>query len=257
MRRITFIAAACAAIAVGAAAPAAADNEVDHPDDHGHNYYPGNATTCEQVDAPGMMLYSSEDDQAVEGQEDVIQGTVYGDDDQFLDVELLDDSYTITAVVVKGAPNYTVYLEPPWTELHAPPIGWEPEADLEALLAGGLKYPAISHWFVCGTQEEPTETPTSTPSESPSETPSEPPTETPSESPTETPSESPTETPSESPSESPSGTPSESPTVTPSPSPTDEGELPDTGGSPAAPLALAGGLLVAGLLALRHRFVKA
>ncbi|SDT40339.1 LPXTG cell wall anchor domain-containing protein [Jiangella sp. DSM 45060] len=257
MRRITFIAAACAAIALGAAVPAAAGDEVEHPNDHPHNYFQGNAQDCEDeaflanaalagLLTPGETLFDSEPE-GEEFPEGVIEGTVYGDDDQFLDVVQLDDSYVITAIVVKGGPAYTLYAvegtESPWTELHSPPLD------------GETQYPGISHWFVCGYQdEEPTETPTPTPSESPSESPS----ETPSESPSESPSETPSETPSESPSESPSGTPSESPTLTPSESPSETpgGELPDTGGSPAGLLALAGALVVAGLLALRHRFVK-
>ncbi|WP_116952085.1 LPXTG cell wall anchor domain-containing protein [Jiangella endophytica] len=238
--------------------PAAADhNEPDQILD-------GNVKSCEGI-VDGDVVWEESADVP-----DIIHHGWFtvdlSDDNQWLDVVLTsegENSGIDLAVLVKGGPQTAVYLGPDLTHLQAPDNA-----------SGGPA--AISNYTICKVHfneppteepteppteeptEPPTEEPTEPPTEEPTETPSESPSETPSESPSETPSESPSETPSETPSESPSETPSESPSETPSESPSETpGEdLPDTGSSPAVLLMAAGVLVAAGLVALRHRFVK-
>jgi LPXTG-motif cell wall-anchored protein len=137
--------------------------------------FEGNATTCEDVGLDGRLLISV--DGADSDSNADVSGEVSGDESQYLNVELLNDDLVITGTVIKAAPAYRVYYGEPVPDMTAP------------LNENSGKYPTISHWFVCGTETEPSETPseTPTPTETPSETPT--PTETPSETPTPTPTE--------------------------------------------------------------------
>jgi hypothetical protein len=130
----------------------------------------GNVVTCAQAGLDGEMLIMV--DASASGENAIIKGTVHGPDNTLLDVELLDDSWTITGVVIKGGNAANVYTPPP------------PYTGLTSPTNAGANVAAISHWFVCGEKTTPSPSPSPTPSETPSETPS--PTETPTPSPTKT-----------------------------------------------------------------------
>lgn len=215
MRRLASLAAGAAAIVVAATASAAAGEPVDDPQE-----FSGNVTTCEDVEAVGVDW-----DETTQLDETIVEGTI-SNDGTVLNVELLNDDWIIVGVIVKGGPNYNVYVEPPFENMVSP-------------LNGGGNIPQISHWFACGVLADtpPTEPP---PTQPPTE---EPPTEEP---PTEAP---PTEAP---PTEEP---PAE--TETPAPSPSETGdELPDTGLSPSLLLVFGLTLVGGAALALRHKFVS-
>jgi hypothetical protein len=161
LRRMATVVAATTALALAGAAPALAqdspilvnDNVKDCEDAASHDV---------TIDGETLLLVQG----ANSGENLIVRGTVSADKLK-LDVELLDDSYVITAVGIKagaeasGGGTY-IYTNPPFTGLKAP----------------GDK--AISHWFVCG-KKKPTSTETPTPTPTPTETPTETPTPTPTE----------------------------------------------------------------------------
>ncbi|MFL6129685.1 MAG: hypothetical protein ACJ73E_11540 [Mycobacteriales bacterium] len=229
-------------------APAGAAQDAPPSGDPRATSYAGNAVDCDDADLPGTVVTVSF----------TIDPT-----GRFVTITGVPEGTTLTGVVVKGGDAYNVYLNAPWTALHAPLVG------------NGKNIPEISHWFACGVTTSPTSpspTPTGTPTESPTGTPTESPTGTPTESPTGTPTESPTGTPTESPTgtptESPTGTPTVRPTSPGAPSPTPPagtltppppgpgqmpggpGGLPQTGSSSVIPVAGLGLALLLGGLAL-------
>jgi LPXTG-motif cell wall-anchored protein len=173
--------------------------------------FDGNATTCEDAGLEGDLLSAGQ-----------IEGTISGDDKQFLNVEVLDPDVVITGTVVKGANAYRVYYG-------------DPVPDMTAPLKKG-KYPAISHWYVCGVEQD--ESPT-TPTDEPTK-----PTDEPTK-PTDEPTK-PTDEPTK---------PTDEPTTPAKP------ELPVTGGDSgngwlaaagAALLAAGSGLVLVGRRAGKH-----
>lgn len=181
--------------------------------------FEGNATTCEDAIEAGADFTGTDLDNTV------IMGTV-SEDGTELDVELINDDWTITAVIVKGGPRYMVYTEPPWEDLVAP-------------LNDGGNVPEISHWFACGEMVEPTQPPTTPPTDEPTVPPTDEPTVPPTDEPTQPPTDEPT--------------PTSEPSATPTPSP---GDLPKTGMSPALMLLVGMTLIGGAALALRSRFTQ-
>lgn len=98
--------------------------------------FPGNATTCEDAGLEGEILTPGVDFTYTGG----------GPDDQFVTIESVSEGTEVTGIVVKGGPNYNVYVpgtlglpaDPPWEDLRSP-------------LNEGGNIPTISNWFVCGT----------------------------------------------------------------------------------------------------------
>lgn len=136
---------------------------------------PDNVKTCEDAGLDGALLLSEDSEKSAEN--DIVRGTVT--EKKYLTVTLLDDSYEITGVVVKGGPGFNVYTSSPFTNLVAPdnPGGQTPE---------------ISHWFVCGEQvttptPEPSDTKTPEPTDTPGPTKSAEPTKTAAPVPTSVP----------------------------------------------------------------------
>lgn len=146
--RVVAVAATTLAVMAGTAGLAAAQ-ETDDPRATPH---PGNATTCTGGQDPaglsGDILMPGIDFTFTRGVDDV---------DQFVDILSLSPGVTVSGIVVKGGPNYNVYVPgekglpptPPWTDLRSP-------------LVGMGNVPAISHWFVCGMSGGTTTTTTTT-----------------------------------------------------------------------------------------------
>ncbi|RIQ16891.1 hypothetical protein DY240_22635, partial [Jiangella rhizosphaerae] len=117
-----------------------------------------------------------------------------------LSVTVRDERYRITAVGVKGGPDWEVYTSPPFTGLSVSNPG------------GNLR--EITDWFVCGFRsggERPPPTDWVSPTPVPTPTATPPPSATPTPSPSRTPTATPTPTPT------PSPTPSPTATTTPAP----------------------------------------
>jgi LPXTG-motif cell wall-anchored protein len=201
-------------ILVAALLPSATAQELPPFED----FFEANAKTCEDAGLEGDILSAEQ-----------VEGTVSGDDNQFLNVEVLDADVVITGTVVKGANAYRVYYG-------------DPVPDMTAPLKKG-KYPAISHWYVCGFEQD--ESPT-TPTDEPTKPTDEPtkPTDEPTK-PTDEPTK-PTDEPTK---------PTDEPTTPAKP------ELPVTGGDSgngwlaaagAALLAAGSGLVLVGRRAGRH-----
>ena len=129
--------------------------------------FPGNATDCNEGNNPAGL----EGEILLQGtgsaENALLEGTVSGDDNQFLNIVVLDPDVVITGTVVKAGPGgYRVYYGDPVEDMTAPPL--DP--------AKPDKFPAISHWFVCGFVEEPTSPPPTEPTSPPPTTPGEAPT---------------------------------------------------------------------------------
>lgn len=158
MRRLASITAISSVLLIATQLPAVAAEPEE---------FDGNVTTCQQAIDAGADFTGTDLD------ESVVIGTI-SDDGTMLDVELVDDSWTITAVVVKGGNGYMVYTEPPYEDLVSP-------------LNDGGQIPQISHWFACGEQvPPPTDEPTVPPTDEPTATPTATPTDmaTPTATPT-------------------------------------------------------------------------
>lgn len=105
----------------------------------------GNVTTCDQAGLSGSLLGAGDFTYA-RGKDGV---------DQYLDILSVSAGITVTGIVVKGGPNYNLYV-PGERELSAT----APWSDLRSPLVGNDNIPAISHWFVCGIKaKEETTTP--------------------------------------------------------------------------------------------------
>lgn len=141
LRAVLTAAVLALGVVLGGAATAQAATEDPLADKH-----EGNATTCEQAGLSGSVLAAGDYTYA-RGKDNA---------DQFVDILSVSSGATVTGIVVKGGPNYNVYVpgenglpaDPPWTDLRSP-------------LVGNGNIPTISHWFVCGTKE--TETTTTAP----------------------------------------------------------------------------------------------
>ncbi|HEY3471253.1 MAG TPA: LPXTG cell wall anchor domain-containing protein [Amycolatopsis sp.] len=156
MRRRTFrgavtVMALTTAALIGTAGAALAC----YPSDGRATPVPKNASSCEDAKLPGKTLATSDKPT------DLIEFTGgVPDKDKSLTITKVDESVTVTAIVVKGGDGYNIYVPgekglpetPPWKDLISP-------------LNGGKQVPAISHWFVCGAKKDapPTKTTTATP----------------------------------------------------------------------------------------------
>ncbi|WP_028662142.1 hypothetical protein [Saccharomonospora iraqiensis] len=150
-KRLAAVAGVAAGALLGTASFAGAQ-VTPETDDNRATPMPGNATTCAQAGLEGTILTRGTDFQFTGG----------GPQDQFVTITSVSPGVEVTGIVVKGGPNYNVYVpgeagtggevlpeDPPWEDLRSP-------------FNQGGNIPTISNWFVCGTTGGPTNGPTTT-----------------------------------------------------------------------------------------------
>lgn len=140
------------AVSVTGGVAAAADPQ---PSDNRATFVPGNVTTCAGAGFPDSIQIGSPSngnasDANVSGVVKTNAGTTQPGQGQEVDITLLNGAVVIDAVVVKGGPAYNVYSNP---AVLPPALG--PDQHYISPLNPGGKVPAISHWFVCYSVEQP------------------------------------------------------------------------------------------------------
>ncbi|MPY97514.1 MAG: hypothetical protein GEU97_05845 [Actinophytocola sp.] len=154
-------------LSLGAATAAQAEEAQEDPRAtvHAGNIDGDQPGVCAKADLGGDVI-ANRNEEGEDLELITIKRGELDDQQKYLDITAVADDVTVSAIVVKGGPNYNVYVPgeegdggealseiPPWEDLRAP-------------LNDKGNIPALSHWFVCGSYTPPETSTTTTTSES-------------------------------------------------------------------------------------------